>query len=88
VAIRNNQFINPMRNEKDFGIDKGADPSALIWVNESSKVNIASNVVMNGGAYMKTTVGATATGSGTGFDTGVQISPPVAKQNNLNYTHS
>lgn len=83
VAIRNNQFINPMRHAKDFGIDKGADPSALIWVNESSKVNIASNVVVNGGAYLKKTVGATATGSGTGFDTGVQICPPVVKPSNL-----
>ena len=82
VTIRNNQFINPMHHAKDFGIDKGADPSALIWVNESSKVNIAANMVMNGGAYLKKMVRATATGSGTGFDTGVQISPPVAKQKN------
>jgi len=73
VTIHDNQFINPMRNAKDFGIDKGADPSALIWVNESSRVNIASNVVVNAGAYLKKTVKATATASGTGFDTGVEI---------------
>ena len=69
-------------NAKDFGIDKGADPSALIWVNESSKVNISNNEVGNGGPYLKKTVGATATGSGTGFDTGVKINQPSATQKN------
>lgn len=80
VTIRNNEFINPMRNPKDFGTDKGADPSALIWVNESSQVDISDNVVFNAGPWLKKTVGATATGSGTGFDTGVKLNPPLAKQ--------
>ena len=81
VTIRNNQFINPMRDATDFGMDKGADPSALIWVNESSKVSIVGNEVVNGGACLKKTVGATSTGSGTGFDTGVKIRPSAAKHN-------
>ena len=73
VTIRNNQFIAPMKNVKDFGPDKGVDPTALIWVNESSKVDISGNILSDPGAYLKKLVGASATGSGTGFNNGVQV---------------
>jgi hypothetical protein len=79
VTIRDNQFINPMRNVDDYGKDKGVDPGALIWINESSKVDLSGNMVSNAGTYLKKLVEATATGSGTGFDTGVQRALPGLK---------
>ncbi len=72
VTIRKNEFLSPMRNAKEFGRDKGADPGALIWVNESSNVNISDNVVANPGPFLRELVVATQTGSGTGFDSGVR----------------
>ena len=79
VTIRNNQFINPMRNQDDFGTDKGVDPSALIWINESSNVDLTGNVVSNPGPWLKDLVVATPTASGKGFDTGVHRVDPGSK---------
>lgn len=79
ITVKGNQFINPMRNEKTFGAEKGADPTALIWINESSDIRLADNVVINPGAFLKKLVGASATGSGTGFDTGVSIAENPSK---------
>ncbi len=53
ITIRGNQFINPMRNEKTFGVEKGVDPTSLIWINESSDVKLADNVVTNPGPFSK-----------------------------------
>jgi hypothetical protein len=73
VTIRNNQFVNPMTHPDEYGRDKGVDPRALIWINESSKVDLSGNIVTNPGAYLAKLVEATASGSGTGFNTGVRF---------------
>lgn len=79
ITIRGNQFINPMRNEKTFGVEKGVDPTSLIWINESSDVKLADNVVTNPGPFLKRLVGLSATGSGSGVETGVVIAGDPAK---------
>ena len=73
VVIKHNEFISPMAHAKEFGLDKGVDPGALIWVNESSDVAISDNLVIKPGAYLRQRVGASASGSGKGFTDGVAI---------------
>jgi hypothetical protein len=72
IQILNNNFINPMQTPIAF-IDYKiipADQGSLIWMTQSTGVQVAGNLVSNAGPQMVTPITGTSTTRGTGFVAG------------------
>ncbi len=51
VVIRNNKFIRPMINAKSLGKERSVDPTTLIWVDQSTKVQASGNTLESPGKF-------------------------------------
>lgn len=75
VAIRDNTFLDPFTKPSPAGpvaIDRGFDPTAVIWIGAGKDVALSGNRVIGMGPYGKSLVVAAPTASGvTGAATGV-----------------
>ncbi|XHR29490.1 MAG: right-handed parallel beta-helix repeat-containing protein [Chthoniobacteraceae bacterium] len=56
VQIKNNRFLSPMTQPREFGTEKGVNPHALIWVSKAQNVQLEGNEVVAPGPYLKTLV--------------------------------
>jgi hypothetical protein len=75
VVVRDNHFVHPMTNPSDRALSIRIDPGALVYLTQCTNVSLSGNLVTQPGPYLKKTVEASATASGTGFTNGVTVQP-------------
>lgn len=71
IVVQDNHFIRPMWHANERGKAFGVDPGALIWLTESSGVQLLNNVLTEPGPYLQARIGSTSTVTGTGLQNGV-----------------
>ncbi len=75
VTVRNNVFVHPMEQANNRGKAVGINPSALIWLTESSGVQLAGNLLENPRSFLHAKIDSTPSVTGTGLQDGVTVVP-------------